>query len=106
MGARVTLMDNSINRLRHLDQIFFSRFTNCISSRETIAQEIKNSDLIIGAVLIAGAEAPKLISRVQLSHMTPNSVFVDVAIDQGGCSETSMATSHDNPTFEMNGIVH
>ena len=106
MGAKVTLMDNSINRLKYLDQIFFSRFTTCFASSENIKKAIVYSDVIIGAVLIPGAEAPKLISRSQLSLIKNGSVLVDVAIDQGGCFETSRATTHDSPTYEVDGIVH
>jgi alanine dehydrogenase len=106
MGANVTLMDNSISRLKFLDQIFFSRFKTGFASSENIKKTIINSDMIIGAVLIPGAEAPKLISRSQLSLIKNGSVLVDVAIDQGGCFETSKATTHDVPTFEVDGIVH
>ena len=106
MGAKVTLMDNSINRLKYLDQIFFSKFTTSFASTENIKLAIEDSDMIIGAVLIPGAQAPKLISKSQLSLVKPGSVLVDVAIDQGGCFETSKATTHDNPTYEVDGIVH
>ena len=106
MGAKVTLMDNSINRLKYLDQIFFSKFATSFASTENIKRAIAESDMIIGAVLIPGAEAPKLISKSQLSLIKPGSVLVDVAIDQGGCFETSKATTHDNPTYEVDGIVH
>ena len=106
MGAKVTLMDNSISRLKYLDQIFFSKFATCFASAENIKKAIADSDMIIGAVLIPGAEAPKLISRPQLSQLKPGSVLVDVAIDQGGCFETSTATTHESPTYEVDGIVH
>ena len=106
MGAKVTLMDNSINRLKYLDQIFFSKFITEFASPENIKNAIVESDMIIGAVLIPGAKAPKLISKSQLSLIKPGSVLVDVAIDQGGCFETSRATTHDAPTYEVDGIVH
>lgn len=106
MGAKVTLMDNSIARLKYLDQIFFSRFMTCFASAENISKALKDSDIIIGAVLIPGAEAPKLIKRSQLSLMKKGSVLVDVAIDQGGCFETSKATTHDAPIYEVDDIVH
>jgi alanine dehydrogenase len=106
MGAKVTLMDNSINRLKYLDQIYFSKFTTSFASTENIKKAIVNSDMIIGAVLIPGATAPKLISKSQLLLMKPGSVLVDVAIDQGGCFETSRPTTHDNPTYEVDGIMH
>jgi alanine dehydrogenase len=106
MGARVTLMDNSIQRLKYLDQIFFSKFSTKFSSTQNISESITDSDMIIGAVLIPGAEAPTLLSQKQLSLMKLGSVLVDVAIDQGGCFETSKATTHDSPTYEIDGIVH
>jgi alanine dehydrogenase len=106
MGAKVTLMDKSINRLKYLDQIFFSRFTTKFASPENIKKAILDSDMVIGAVLIPGAEAPKLITKSQLSLIKPGSVLVDIAIDQGGCFETSRATTHDAPTYEVDGIVH
>jgi alanine dehydrogenase len=106
MGAKVKLMDNSINRLKYLDQIFFSRFTTEFASPDNIKNSIVASDMIIGAALIPGAEAPKLISKSQLSLIKRGSVLVDVAIDQGGCFETSRATTHDAPTYEVDGITH
>ena len=106
MGAKVTLMDNSISRLKYLDQIFFSKFSTGFASPENIKKALVDSDMIIGAVLIPGAEAPKLISRSQLSLIKPGSVLVDVAIDQGGCFETSRATTHASPTYEIDKIVH
>ena len=106
MGANVTLMDNSIKRLKYLDQVFYSRFVTSFSNKENISNAIGNSDMTIGAVLIPGEEAPKLILRSDLSQMKKSSVLVDVAIDQGGCFETSKATSHDYPTYEIENIVH
>ncbi len=106
MGANVTLMDNSIERLKYLDQIFQSKFTTCYSSNTNISERIVNSDVIIGAVLLPGAKAPKLISKSQLASINNNSVLVDVAIDQGGCFETSKPTTHDNPIYALDGIIH
>tara|TARA_Y200000002_G_scaffold379765_1_gene389761 strand:- start:1211 stop:2326 length:1116 start_codon:yes stop_codon:yes gene_type:complete len=106
MGADVTLMDNSLKRLKYLNQIFYSKFKTGFPSLENMEKAIIDSDLVIGAVLIPGAEAPKLISRAQLSLMKKGSVLVDVAIDQGGCFETSRATTHDEPTYEVDGIIH
>ncbi|MDG2473687.1 MAG: alanine dehydrogenase [Paracoccaceae bacterium] len=106
MGATVTLMDNSIKRLKYLDEIFHSRFNTNFSSEETIEKAIKSADMIIGAVLVPGAEAPKLVSRSQLSLIKKRSVLVDVAIDQGGCFETSSATTHDNPIYNVDDIIH
>ena len=106
MGANVTLMDRSVSRLQYLDQIFFSRFSTVYSSNQNIEDALTTADMVIGAVLIPGAEAPKLVSKKQLSILPKGSVLVDVAIDQGGCFETSRPTTHENPLFEINGIVH
>ena len=106
MGANVTVMDTSIKRLQYLDQLFKSRFNTTFSSNHNVNNALEYSDLIIGAVLIPGAEAPKLISKSQLSLIKNGSVLLDVAIDQGGCFETSQATTHENPTYEVDGIIH
>ena len=106
LGARVTVFDRSVQRLRYLADIFGNTITTRYSNKAALADAIKTADLIIGAVLIPGAVAPKLISREQLSTMQPGSVLVDVAIDQGGCFETSRATTHDEPTYIVDNIVH
>ena len=106
MGANVTLMDNSIKRLKYLDQIFQSHFNTNFSTEDNIEKAIRDADIIIGAVLVPGAKAPKLISRAQLSHIKKGSVLVDVAIDQGGCFETSSPTTHENPVYNIDEIVH
>ncbi|MDC1383666.1 alanine dehydrogenase [Candidatus Puniceispirillum sp.] len=106
LGARVTVFDRSVPRLRYLSDIFGSSITTSYSSSSVIAEAIKTADLVIGAVLIPGAVAPKLITRAQLSTMRQGAVLVDVAIDQGGCFETSRATTHDEPTFIVDKIVH
>ena len=106
LGARVTVFDRSVQRLRYLADIFGNTITTRYSNKAALAEAIKTADLIIGAVLIPGAVAPKLISREQLSTMQPGSVLVDVAIDQGGCFETSRATTHDEPTYIVDNIVH
>ena len=106
LGARVTVFDRSVQRLRYLADIFGNTITTRYSKKAALAEAIKTADLIIGAVLIPGAVAPKLISREQLSTMQPGSVLVDVAIDQGGCFETSRATTHDEPTYIVDNIVH
>ena len=106
MGAKVTLMDKSLARLKYLDEIFFSRFSTVYASNQNIEDALPLSDIVIGAVLVPGAEAPKLISKKQLSILPKGSVLVDVAIDQGGCFETSRATTHEEPLFEVDGIVH
>ena len=106
MGADVTVLDRSINRLRYLDDVFGGTFKNQYSSAAATAELIADADMVIGAVLIPGAAAPKLISRAQLSTMKPGAALVDVAIDQGGCFETSKATTHADPIYEVDGIMH
>jgi len=106
MGADVTILDRSTPRLRYLDEVFGGTFKNGYSSAATIAEAITQADLVIGAVLIPGAAAPKLVTRAQLATMKPGAVLVDVAIDQGGCFETSRATTHQDPIYEVDGIVH
>jgi alanine dehydrogenase len=106
MGADVTITDLSTPRLRYLDDVFGSQFKNAYASRNNTAELIAEADMVVGAVLIPGAEAPKLVSRAQLSTMKPGSALVDVAIDQGGCFETSKATTHDDPIYEVDGIMH
>jgi alanine dehydrogenase len=106
LGARVTILDRSVPRLRQLDDIFGSAITTRYSSRAIIEEVCRDADMVIGAVLIPGASAPKLISRDFLSSMKPGLVLVDVAIDQGGCFETSRPTTHDDPTYVVDGVVH
>lgn len=106
MGANVTVLDRSLPRLRYLDDVFGREFRNRFSTAAATAELIRDADLVIGAVLIPGAAAPRLISREQLSSMKPGAVLVDVAIDQGGCFETSRATTHANPIYEVDGINH
>lgn len=106
MGAQVSLLDKSIPRLKQLDEQFDGRLVTLYSTQENIEQQLAQSDLVIGAVLLPGAAAPKLVSRKMLALMAPGAVLVDVAIDQGGCFETSHATTHADPVFEVDGIVH
>jgi len=106
MGANVTILDRSLSRLKEIDDLFGERINTLYSTEETLLDEIKVADMVIGAVLIPGAAAPKLISRNMLKTMKPGSVLVDVAIDQGGCFETSKATTHQDPTFEVEGVIH
>jgi alanine dehydrogenase len=106
MEARVTVLDKSVDRLRELDDLFGARLTTIYSTNDTIEHYVTNADLIIGAVLIPGAAAPKLIKKEMLKKMRPGSVIVDVAIDQGGCTETSHATTHLDPTYIVDGVVH
>lgn len=106
MGAQVTIMDISLPRLTAIDNDFGPRLLTEVSSRENIMNHLPEVDLIIGGVLIPGAAAPKLITRDMLKSMRPGSVIVDVAIDQGGCLETSKATTHEEPTYVVDGVVH
>ena len=106
MGADVTVLDRSLPRLKYLDDVFGGVFKNRYSSADATEELVLQSDLVVGAVLIPGAAAPKLIRKEQLSRMKPGAVLVDVAIDQGGCFETSKATTHQDPIYEVDGIVH
>ncbi|XQA79668.1 alanine dehydrogenase [Xanthomonas sacchari] len=106
MHARVTVLDRSLERLKYLDELYGQQLTTLYSTRDAIEQCLPHTDLVIGAVLIPGAAAPKLVSREQLALLRPGSVLVDVAIDQGGCFETSHPTTHQQPTYEVDGIVH
>ena len=106
MGADVTVLDRSLPRLRYLDDVFGRDFKNRYASAAATAELVAEADLVIGAVLIPGAEAPKLVSRAQLKTMKPGAAIVDVAIDQGGCFETSKATTHQDPIYEVDGIMH
>ena len=106
LGAEVTIVDRSILRLRQLDEMFNGRVRTRYSTLETIEHEVSIADAVIGAVLIPGASAPRLVTRKMLKHMKPGSVLVDVAIDQGGCFETSRPTTHADPTYVVDGIIH
>ena len=106
MGARVTVLDKSVDRLRQLDLIFGNRISTVYSNAHSVEEAVLAADLVIGGVLIPGAAAPKLVTRAMVARMKPGAVVVDVAIDQGGCFETSHATTHDRPTFVVDGVVH
>lgn len=106
LGAEVSILDRSLPRLRTLDELFEGSVRTRYSSIESLEEEVLNADVVIGAVLIPGASAPKLVSRSTLGKMKKGSVLVDVAIDQGGCFETSRPTTHDKPTYEVDGVVH
>ncbi|CUH53900.1 alanine dehydrogenase [Shimia marina] len=106
MGADVTVLDRSLSRLKYLDDVFGGTFKNQYSTAGATAELVREADMVIGAVLIPGAAAPKLVSRAQLSEMKPGAALVDVAIDQGGCFETSRATTHADPIYEVDGIMH
>jgi alanine dehydrogenase len=105
-GAHVVVLDRNLNVLRRLDDIFGPRVVTVFSNAENIEKNVLSADLVIGAVLVAGAAAPKLVSRAMVSRMKPGSVLVDVAIDQGGCFETSRPTTHADPTYVVDGVVH
>jgi alanine dehydrogenase len=106
LGANVTIMDISLNRLRQLDDIMPANVTTQYSNEYNIREAVKTADLVIGGVLIPGAKAPKLITRDMLPTMREGTVIVDVAIDQGGCFETSKPTTHADPTYVIDGVVH
>jgi len=106
LNAEVVVLERSIPRMRELDDIFMGRVMTRYSTLDAIEEEILKADVVIGAVLTAGAAAPKLIKRADLSRMKPGSVLVDVSIDQGGCFETSHPTTHAEPTYTVDGVVH
>lgn len=106
LGARVTILDLNLDRLRTLDDIFRGQVRLLASSEHTIREEISNADLVVGGVLVAGARAPRLITRDMLADMLEGSVIVDVAVDQGGCVETTRPTTHDAPTYVVDGVIH
>ena len=106
LGADVSIIDRSLPRLRQLDELFEGRVRTLASTMESIETEVLAADVVIGAVLVAGASAPKLVTRDMLPRMKRGAVLVDVSIDQGGCFETSRPTTHAEPTFEIDGIIH
>ena len=106
MGAEVTILDTSLERLRYLSDVMPANVQLIFSNRHNILEQIASADLVIGGVLIPGAVAPKLIRRADLRTMRPGSVIVDVAIDQGGCVETIHATTHENPTYVVDDVIH
>lgn len=106
MGAHVTIIDNNLDRLRELDDIFLSKISTLASSAYMIHDAISDADLIVGAVLVPGAAAPRLVTRSMLKDVPNGSVIVDVAVDQGGCIETTHPTTHSNPTYYVEGVLH
>src|SRR4051812_34049114 len=106
LGANVTIIDRNLNRLRELDDIYFNSIRTLASNSHTIREAVRQADLVIGAVLIPGAAAPKLVRRNMVSQMKPGAVIVDVAIDQGGCVETAHATTHTDPVYYVDGVLH
>ncbi|MDM8531083.1 alanine dehydrogenase [Anaerolineales bacterium HSG25] len=106
LGAKVYILDKNLDRLRYLSEIMPSNCIPIMSNKATVRRLVKEADVVIGAVLVAGAKAPRLVTRDMLSTMKPGSVLVDVAIDQGGCFETSQPTTHTKPVYEIDGVVH
>ncbi len=106
LGANVTIIDRSLNRLRELDDIYFNSIRTLASNTYTVRDAVRQADLVVGAVLIPGAAAPKLVRRDMISTMKKGSVIVDVAIDQGGCVETAHATTHTDPVYYVDGVLH
>jgi alanine dehydrogenase len=106
MGAHITLLDLNLNRLRELDDIFACRLTTIASNSYNIARAVRHADLVIGGVLIPGAAAPKLVTKAMVATMKQGAVIVDVAIDQGGCIETAHPTTHSDPSYVVDGVVH
>ncbi len=106
MRARVTVLDKSIARLKELDDLFLGRVRTMYSTLSTVEKYVTDADLVVGSVLLPGASAPKVVSEEMIKKMKPGSVVVDIAIDQGGCFETSRPTSHDDPVYEKHGIIH
>lgn len=106
MGAQVTILDVSLHRLRYLDDIFGNKIQTLHSNPVTIADQVNRADLVVGAVLIPGAKAPHLVTRAHISEMSEGSVVVDVSVDQGGCIATCKPTTHDDPTYLVDGVVH
>ena len=106
LGAQVTILERSIDRMRHLEEVLSGRVTLLMSSRLEVSDAVAQADLVIGAVLIPGALAPKLVTREMIASMRPGAVVVDVAIDQGGCFETSHATTHAEPVYLVDEVIH
>jgi alanine dehydrogenase len=106
MGANVVVIDLNLDRLRYLSDVLPGRLTTLSSNPLNIAEAVRRADLLVGAVLIKGAKAPRLVTREMISTMNPGSVVVDVAVDQGGCIETTHPTTHSNPTFLVDGVIH
>jgi alanine dehydrogenase len=106
LGAEVTVLDINLNQLAYLDDVFLGRVTTLASDPENVARTVREADLVIGAVLIPGGKAPRLVSESLIAEMGAGAVVVDVAVDQGGCIETCRPTTHDQPTYQVHGVVH
>jgi alanine dehydrogenase len=104
--CEVTIVDISVDRLRYIDHIYQGRIKTAMGGYQSLSEEIRDADVIVGAVLVPGASAPRLLNRADLGHLKTGSVLVDISIDQGGCFETSKPTTHDDPTFEVDGVIH
>jgi alanine dehydrogenase len=106
MQAEVNLLDKDIDRLRYVDQIHMGRITTLASNRGTVERVVPDADLVIGAVLVPGGRAPVLVTEAMVRSMKPGAVVVDIAVDQGGCIETTHETTHEDPVFEAHGVIH
>ena len=106
MGANVTVLDIDLNRLRYLDDIYFGRIKTLMSNIQNVGEAVAKADLLIGGILIHGARTPHIVTRDMVSSMKKGAVIVDVAVDQGGCVQTTRPTFHDNPTYEVDGVIH
>ncbi|MCD6519523.1 MAG: alanine dehydrogenase [Anaerolineae bacterium] len=106
LGARVTVIDINLDRLRYLDQVMHGSLNTIASNRRNIAEAVRRAELVIGAVLVPGAKAPVLVNEEMIASMAPGSVVIDVAVDQGGCIETIRPTSHSHPTYTVHGVIH
>jgi alanine dehydrogenase len=106
MGARVTVINLDLDRLRFLDDLYGGRIATCAATESAIERAVVDADLVIGAVLVPGARAPKVVSRALVKKMKPGSVIVDVAVDQGGCCETTRPTTHSDPVYVVDGVLH
>lgn len=106
MGAHVTIIDNNLDRLRYLDDVLHGSYTTLASNPTNVAEAVEQADAVIGAVLLAGAKAPKIVTKEMVAKMKPGSVIIDVAIDQGGCVETARPTKHSEPTYRVNDVIH
>jgi alanine dehydrogenase len=106
MGARVAVVTRDVNRLRHLAQVMHGNLETVVSTPESVAREVKEADLVVGAVLVTGQRAPVIVTRTMVQTMRPGSVIVDVSVDQGGCIETTRPTTHSDPVYQVDGVVH
>jgi alanine dehydrogenase len=106
MGADVTILDVNLDKLAWVDDVFGGRITTLFSGAHTVEAQVRQADLVVGAVLVPGARAPRLVTEKMIAKMAPGTVMVDVAVDQGGCFETTRATTHDDPTYVVHGVVH